>query len=147
MYYGTELGFTGEGGGFGEGGRIDFPGGWASDDTNLFEASDRNERQKDLHQFVRKLANFRKNSPALTEGKLVQFVPKNGIYVYFRHADQQRVMVLFNGSSKPQSVDLSPYGEQLAGYQWARNIITEERMDLNADLKLEGKASLVLLLE
>ncbi|MEL6142880.1 MAG: alpha-amylase family glycosyl hydrolase, partial [Bacteroidota bacterium] len=113
IYYGTEFAFTGAGGAFGEGGRVDFPGGWAGDATNLFSSGSRNEQQKDLHQFVRKLANFRKNSPALTEGKLTQFVPRDGVYAYFRHTNNERIMVLFNGSSQTRSVDLSPYAEQL----------------------------------
>ena len=53
--------------------RKDFEGGWADDKTNKFLASGRTEKENEAFDFVKKLANYRKNSNAITTGKLTQF--------------------------------------------------------------------------
>ncbi|MEM1358995.1 MAG: glycoside hydrolase family 13 protein, partial [Bacteroidota bacterium] len=105
LYYGTELAFTGAGGAFGEGGRVDFPGGFPGDKRNLFETPAREGAEKKIFDFVHTLANYRKNSSALTIGKLTQFVPRDGVYVYFRQAGEETVMVVFNGNEEERTFD------------------------------------------
>jgi glycosidase len=117
IYYGTEVGLTGAGGAFGEGGRIDFPGGFPDDTTDLFEAAGRDSTQAALHAYIKGLANFRLKSAALGKGELVQFVPRNGVYVYFRQHGNETVMVVFNGNNEAITLsDLSPYQEMVGGY-------------------------------
>ncbi len=117
LNYGTELAFEGSGGGFGEGGRIDFPGGFPGDERNLFEPTGRSEAQTAIFDYTKALTTFRRQSEALTTGELTQFVPIDGIYVYFRHTRDERVMVIFNGNGSPRTqVDLAPYAEALAAY-------------------------------
>lgn len=145
LNYGTELGFTGAGGAFGEAGRVDFPGGFPGDETDLFQPADRNETQAELHDYITQLANFRKQSKALTHGKSIQFVPRDGVYIYFRQYGEETVMVVFNGNNDPVTLDdLSPYQEMLggygAGYDVGRGL---ENVPLE-DLALEGKGVMVL---
>ncbi len=117
LNYGTELAFEGSGGAFGEGGRIDFPGGFPGDKLNLFEPAQRSAAQAAIFDYTKTLATYRQQSEALSIGDLTQFVPRDGVYVYFRHTAEERVMVVFNGNGTPrQGVDLSPYAEALAGY-------------------------------
>jgi len=46
--------------------------------------------------YIKRLAQWRKNSPVLHDGKLMQFVPEKGIYVYFRNNKENNVMVVVN---------------------------------------------------
>lgn len=148
LYYGTELGFTGAGGAFGEGGRVDFPGGFAGDERNLFTTKDRTEAETDLFGFVRRLANYRKTSEALATGKLTQFVPRDGVYVYFRRAGDETVMVVFNGNSDEKTVELGvAYDEVLAGASSGRDLTRDEPVNDLRKLVLRGKETRVIVLE
>ncbi|MEN9524916.1 MAG: hypothetical protein RLZZ256_300, partial [Bacteroidota bacterium] len=89
--------------------REDFPGGWPSDDPaqNRFQASGRTEAQSKAFSRISKLAQFRRTSPALGKGKLMQFIPRDGTYLYFRYTDQQTVLVIANSSEKSAKPDWS----------------------------------------
>ncbi|HVY74258.1 MAG TPA: glycoside hydrolase family 13 protein, partial [Puia sp.] len=64
--------------------REDFPGGFPGDPVNKFQSSGRTELENLAHDYIAKLAGFRKTAPALGNGALMQYVPSNGLYVYFR---------------------------------------------------------------
>ena len=52
----------------------------------------------------------------------MQFVPDNGIYVYFRFTDDASVMVIVNGNAEEQELDTARFRERLHGYTSAVNI-------------------------
>ena len=145
--YGTELLFEGSGGGFGEGGRIDFPGGFAGDTVDKFDPADRTAAEAEIFDYLRQIARYRRDSPALTTGSLTQFVPIDGIYVYFRESEDNHVMVLFNGNGTERTVtDLAPYAEQLRGYRSGKLLTGKlEQIDLD-NLTLAGKEVKVIVL-
>ena len=64
IYYGTELLFAAISDPDGKV-RQDFPGGWKEDKINKFNVSGRTAAEKDAFEYVKKLANYRKNTPAL----------------------------------------------------------------------------------
>jgi neopullulanase len=105
--------------------RQDFPGGWKEDATNKFVAANRTAQENEAFDFVKKLANFRKNSSALTTGKLTQYQPKEGVYVYFRHDDNQSVMVIMSQSSQAQQIDTERFVDNLRGFKRGKDVITE----------------------
>src|SRR5690606_24430135 len=76
--------------------REDFPGGWKEDPVNKFTAAGRSDQENEAFEYVKKLANYRKQHDVLHTGKLLQFIPENGVYVYFRHNEQTTVMVVMN---------------------------------------------------
>ena len=43
--------------------RLDFKGGWAGDKENKFTAAGRTAKENEAFNYVKKLANYRKNSP------------------------------------------------------------------------------------
>lgn len=106
--------------------REDFPGGWPADPKNAFTAAGRTPAQQDVHEYVRKLANYRKTHPVLHTGRLTHFIPEDGVYTYFRH-DQQghSVLVLLNCNATGKTVPLQRFAERLKGYSSARNVLTE----------------------
>ncbi len=123
LYYGTELALEGSGGAFGEGGRLDFPGGFPGDTTDVFNPAERTTDQREIFNYTSQLANFRKSSPALAEGSFRQFVPIDGVYAYFRESREQTVMVLFNANAvEMEGINTEPYREILGGYRGAREI-------------------------
>ncbi|MEL6865548.1 MAG: glycoside hydrolase family 13 protein [Bacteroidota bacterium] len=128
LYYGTEIKMEGAGGAFGEGGRIDFPGGWPGDSSNKFNAKGRTAEEQASFEFVRKLAQFRKNSSALHRGKLMQFVPEDNLYVYFRYDDKQTIMILMNTAGEEKIVDTKRYAERMQGFKRARDVVSEESL-------------------
>ena len=113
MYYGTEILMKATDG-HGEI-REDFWGGWKEDSVNKFEASGRTELENEAFNYIKNLAHFRKKSKAITEGKLVQFVPKDGVYCYFRYTENEEIMVIMNASEEVVIEDLSRYKERFEG--------------------------------
>ncbi|MGZ3873554.1 MAG: glycoside hydrolase family 13 protein [Mucilaginibacter sp.] len=123
--------------------REDFPGGWDGDKKDKFTAAGRSEKENDAFNYVRTLANYRKNTTALQTGKLMQYIPENGIYVYFRYDDKKTVMVVYNSIDKEQTTGTARYQERIKGAKNARNIITGENQPLS-NLKVGAKSTLIL---
>jgi len=123
--------------------RADFPGGWAGDKVNKFNAAGRTDAENDAFNYVRKLANYRKNTPALQNGKMMQYIPEKGIYVYFRYDDKKTIMIVYNGKDKEQTIETDRYSERIKGGKKAKNVITDETIDLSK-VTIPARATLVL---
>jgi glycosidase len=123
--------------------RKDFPGGWPGDAENKFSASGRTALENEAFDFVKKLAAFRNQSSAIKTGKLMQFVPYDGLYVYFRYDAKQTVMVILNTGDKSVKIDWKRFDERGNGYTQVRNVISDKFMQA-ADLEIKPKESLVL---
>ena len=124
--------------------REDFPGGWPDDKEkdNRFTKEGRSDKQQEAFEYVSGLANFRKNSSAITSGKTMQFIPKDGLYVYFRYDNKQTVMVITNTGDKDVKPDFSQYNERIKGFTRVRNVISGKIKPLNS-LEMEAKESFV----
>jgi neopullulanase len=112
--------------------RQDFPGGFAGDTKNKFNASDRTPQENEAFDFVKKLANYRKNSSALQTGKLVQYLPVQGVYVYFRQDAQKTVMVIMNQNTEEKAVETKRFTENMVGFTKGKNVLTDAAL---ADIK------------
>ncbi|MFK8163278.1 MAG: cyclomaltodextrinase C-terminal domain-containing protein, partial [Lewinella sp.] len=100
---------------------------------------------KEMHTFVQRMAVFRKNSKALTQGSFTQFVPRDGLYVYFRRSGEETIMVLFNGNDKSVTLeDVNPYQEMLAGYRIGEDITRGIKDVPIQGLELRGKETRVI---
>jgi glycosidase len=142
MYYGDEIlmkGYSNPDGLV----REDFPGGWTGDKSNKFTAAGRTDSENDAFNYVRKLANYRKSTTALQTGKMMQYIPEKGIYVYFRYDDKKTVMIVYNSRYKEQTTTTDRYFERIKGAKKAKNVITDEITDLSK-LTIPGKSTLVL---
>ena len=143
LYYTSELattGFTSPSDGYV---RQDFPGGWPGDKINKFAAGGRTEKDNDIWNHVHALANFRKNSSALTAGKMMQFVPQDGVYVYFRYDAKQTVMVVMNTAKTDKIISFNFYSERIKGFSTYTNIITKEKTAMK-DFTLGSYKTVVL---
>lgn len=126
LYYGDEIGMTGVTSPHDGFVRADFPGGWAADSLNKFLPKDRNVQENEIWNYIASLANFRKQSSAITTGKMMQFSPIDGEYVFFRYDDQQTIMTILNTSKKAQNISFKNYTERIQHFSKMKNIITNE---------------------
>lgn len=138
FYYGTEILLKGVSNPDGLV-RGDFIGGWKEDQQNKFMEGGRTAKENEVYNWTRTIANFRKNSSALKTGKLMQYVPEDWVYSYFRYDDKQAVMIIMNTSSDEKTVDPKRFSESLKGFTKARNIVTLATADLSTLWKVPGK--------
>jgi glycosidase len=122
--------------------RKDFPGGWTGDPVNKFVASGRTEQENEAFNYIKALANFRKKSSAITTGKLMQFLPKDGVYTYFRYDNKQTVMVILNTGNNSLKPDWNYLAERTAGFSKIKNVITGQVQNLT-DFEIKPKESFV----
>ena len=123
LYYGTEILMKGESNPDGWV-RLDFAGGWKGDKKNAFTGANLTSQEKEVQDLVKKLANYRKQSSALKTGKLMQYVPYDGLYVYFRYDEKQTIMCVMNTSDKEQTVNTDTYQERTKGFNRVTDILT-----------------------
>lgn len=126
--------------------RSDFAGGWKSDKTNKFVASGRTEKENEAFNYFSKLANYRKNSAALSTGKLMQYVPQDDVYVYFRYTDDnaKTVMVILNAAEQARDLKTARFAERMEKASSATNIITGEKINDLSKLAVPARTCLVL---
>ncbi len=146
IYYGTEIGLTGTTTPNDGYVRQDFPGGWPSDATNKFTIAGRTAKEEDIWRYIAKLANFRKNSSALTTGKMMQYVPEDGVYVYFRYNNIQTIMVVMNTAKEQKMISMPRFSERTTGFTKMKNVITGEIkyfQDFSVDTKVSAVYELI----
>lgn len=143
MYYGTEIimkGISNPDGWV----RLDFPGGWDGDQKNAFTQQGLTDDEKSVQDLTRKLANYRKNSSALKTGNTMQYVPADGLYVYFRYDKNQTIMCIMNTASATKTIDFSKYAERTTGYSKAVNVTGSETYDTSDKPQIGSNEMLVL---
>jgi glycosidase len=124
--------------------RRDFPGGWAGDRVNAFTGAGLTPRQREAQDFVKKLVNWRKNSPVIHHGKLMHYGPENNTYVYFRYDDSRKVMVALNANDKETVLDAGRFHEMLSGVASGRDVLTGKTYSLKDEIRLPAKSTLIL---
>ncbi|PJJ60743.1 glycoside hydrolase family 13 protein [Hymenobacter chitinivorans] len=144
MYYGTEILMKNFKDPTDAEVRKDFPGGWPGDKEDKFTAAGRSAKENEAFQFVKTLAAYRKTHPALHSGKLMQYLPENGLYVYFRYDASGAVMVASNTTDKPATLPTARFSERLSGFSKARNVLSGETLTSLTTLQLPAKTALVL---
>ncbi|GAB5556243.1 MAG: glycoside hydrolase family 13 protein [Schleiferiaceae bacterium] len=147
LYYGTEIGMAHTDGH----GKIreDFWGGWPEDSVNKFTAEGRSALENEIYDFTVKLGELRKDHPAMYKGKMIQYVPDNGFYVYGRSTGGKTVVVMANRGDKPVEINWDRFWE-ITGMKSNhesteyRNLITGKRGDIYEKLVLPVNGTLLL---
>ncbi len=144
IYYGTEILMTGEehhGHGYI---REDFPGGWEGDVVNAFSGEGLTAEQLDAQEYVKNIQNWRKNAEEIHDGKLVHFIPEDGIYVYFRINGDDRCMVVMNNNDSPRNMpDLNRFEECLLGSRKAYEVTGRSNVADMSSLSIPPKTALI----
>jgi glycosidase len=123
LYYGSEIlmkGISNPDGWV----RLDFPGGWAGDKKNAFTETGLTKEEADFLHYVQALGAYRTSSSALKTGQMMQYIPEDGLYVYFRYDNNQTVMCVMNTDTKARTVNLSKYSERTSSFKSGKDIIS-----------------------
>jgi hypothetical protein len=74
----------------------------------------------------------------------MQFVPEDGLYVYFRYDQAKTVMIAINTSGNPVQMDMRRFEERIQGFHKAVDVTSgKEWPDLTA-VSIEKNGTLVL---
>ncbi|PWW27532.1 MULTISPECIES: glycoside hydrolase family 13 protein [unclassified Chryseobacterium] len=148
IYYGSEIGMRGDKKTGGDADiRRDFPGGWKTDSQNAFNPSTQTPEQKEFFRFTQKLLNWRKGKDVIHHGKTKNFVPQDGVFVYFRYNEKESVMVIINNNEKDQTLDLKRFAESLNGFTKGKEIISDKEISLQNTMNIPAKTPLIIELE
>ncbi len=144
IYYGTEVLMSGtkqEGDG-----RIrkDFPGGWPDDKIDQFSKNGRTIMQNEAWDYMQKLLQWRKTSVAVSQGKLMHYAPKNGIYVYARMKDDHIVMVILNSAITDQAVKMDRFSDIIGKNTTGKDVITSKSFELKDAITIPAKGEYIL---
>jgi glycosidase len=139
LYYGDEILYESpeSGDGFK---RQNMFGGWQGDKKNAFTGENLSDKEKDMQNFITKLANYRKESSTFS-GKLIHFVPEDGVYVYFRINGKYKTMVVINTSDQDKELDLKRFEECFDGVEAMENVLDDTLYDTVPKTITVGKKS------
>lgn len=143
LFYGGEIGMLGDGGNHGKL-RADMPGGWKGDTRNAFTEAGRTNDENELFKYAKTILQWRKTKPVIHTGKLMHFIPENGIYVYFRYTNSESVMVILNNNNEEKTLTTQRFQERLQGFNTAENIVTKQSVSNLRDIVLPGKSATIL---
>ncbi len=143
IYSGNEILIDGIAGSY-EGNRFDFPGGWKTDKHNAFTPEGRTAEENEIFNYTKILLNYRKNNPVLQNGKMKQFIPENGLYVFFRYNNDKTIMVIANNNQSDSNLQLNRFTEMLTGKTTGTEISNAKIYSLQNQLSIPAKTVLVL---
>jgi glycosidase len=143
IYYGTEVLMTSPTVRDDAATRRDFPGGWAGDRVNAFTGAGLSPRQAEAQRWLRTLLNWRKTATAVHRGRFLHYLPRDGVYVYFRDDDRQRLMVVLGRNDNAVELRLDRFAEGLKGATAARDALTGTAMALDRTMTVPPRAALI----
>lgn len=148
IYYGSEIGMRGS-----------KAVGDADIRRDFFKGSTAEERTPDqeaYYQFTKNLLNWRKDQKVIHEGALLQYVPQNNVYVYFRYLNPEKsashdpevVMVILNNSEKEEEIAWSRFAEGIQGFNFGTDVLTNQSFDFEQKTgKIPAKTAYIIQLK
>ena len=144
IYYGTEIGMTGNKE-VGDGDiRRDFPGGWPNDSIDAFTAAGRTPLQNEYFNYLAKLLHWRQHEKVIQTGKLIHYIPQNDVYVYFRYNDKATVMVILNNNDTEQTLSTARFSQCIKNFKQGTDVETGKTYQLQSDLTIPKETALIL---
>nr|WP_319265116.1 glycoside hydrolase family 13 protein [uncultured Draconibacterium sp.] len=144
LYYGSEVMMKGDKS-KGDGDiRRDYPGGWTTDNRNLFLQENRNEQENESYNFLKKLLHWRKEKEVIHTGKLVHYVPQNGVYVYFRMNEDDAVMVVLNNNNSSVNLETARFRSELNGISSGFEVLCSKKVDDLSKIDIKGKSAMII---
>lgn len=146
IYYGTEILMRHEGSEHGNI-RADFPGGWQGDKVDAITGVGLTAGQKGMQDYLSKIQNWRKNKSVIHNGKLMHFVPQDGVYTYFRYNKDEKVMVLLNKNETEKTVSTYRFSEIMNGCKSGKEIISDKLIEDISEIKIPAKTAMIIELQ
>jgi glycosidase len=144
LYYGSEIGMTGNKDKGDADIRQDFPGGWEGDKNNAFIKEGRTAEQNDYFDYTSKLFNWRKTKSVVHFGKMTHYIPEKNVYTYFRYNTNESIMVLMNNSNETQTINTHRFKESIKDFKTGKEVISELTFDISNQITIEPKSVLIL---
>lgn len=112
LYYGEEILMTG---GHDPENRKDFPGGFTGDTNDKFTNAGRKSDEREMFEWTRRWISLRRESRALRQGKTIDLLYDNEVYVFARDSVckptcDQPFVIAFNNSEKEKTVEIDSGG-------------------------------------
>ncbi len=143
LFYGGEIGMLGDGGNHGLL-RADMPGGWKGDTRSVFTEAGRTNDENELFNYLKTLLNWRKHNATAQFGKLMHFIPEDGLYVYFRYTDTESVMVVLNNNAQEKTFTTQRFAERLNGYTTGKNVVTQQTVSNLQQITVQAKSATII---
>lgn len=144
LYYGTEVLLNGTKEKSDGDVRQDFPGGFPGDAHTAFTTEGRSKAQNEMFNWLSKLLHWRQGNEVIAQGKQIQFIPHQGVYVLARQYQGRSVLTILNGTSKEARLDVKRYAEIIGKKTTGHDVITGENVDISKDIKLAPRQTLVI---
>jgi glycosidase len=144
LYYGDEILMSNRGSDSHGVIRRDFPGGWRGDEVNGFTGDGLAPQQREAQALTQKLLSWRMQATAVHDGKLTQFDPEDGVYVYFRQDDRQTVMVALNNADEARTLDPARFAEIIGGRESAYDVLADTEVVLTGELTVPAHSARIL---
>lgn len=145
LFAGDEMMFTSADLSQGHGGlRVDFPGGWAGDAVDLFDAAQRTGTARELHDYTQRLLQWRKTKPVIHNGRTMHFLSRDNTYAYFRYDDTDAVFVFINNSRGRRQVPWSHYAEIASTLRQGRDVLTGEATTIDDGTVVGPRQALIV---
>ncbi|MDP4282318.1 MAG: cyclomaltodextrinase C-terminal domain-containing protein, partial [Bacteroidota bacterium] len=110
-----------------------------------FLPSGRSASQEEMFSYLQNLLQWRKNKEVIHSGKMKEFVPRDGVYVYFRYNDKETVMIAFNDNENTaKTLDSKIYAESLKGFHSGKEIISGQEMYNLNDIIVPPKSAIIV---
>ena len=148
IYYGSEIGMRGS-----------KAVGDADIRRDFFKGSISTERdmnQEAYFQFTKNILNWRKDQKVIHEGALLQYVPQNNVYVYFRYLNPEKsasknpevIMVILNNSEKEEELVWDRFTEGIQGFNFGTDVLTNQTFDFELKTgKIPAKTAYIIQLK
>ncbi|MGY8981435.1 MAG: glycoside hydrolase family 13 protein, partial [Cytophagales bacterium] len=144
FYYGTEILMSNPGSEDHGLIRSDFPGGWEGDQVNGFTGAGLTAQQLEAQQYMKKILNWRKGSEAVHKGELMHYNPKEGVYVFFRYTEKDKVMIILNKNKTAKGLEFSRFGEMIQADDQGVDIISNQMVDFSRALQLDPLSAMII---
>jgi len=120
--------------------REDFPGGWAGDAVSKFDHNNLTEQEANAFDFIKTLSTWRQSFSDLATAELTQFVPEDGVYVYFRETESKVAMVCLNFNPIESALKTARFNEILNGLGEGLNVLSGEKVEITASIVLPKRS-------
>ena len=101
--------------------------------------------QHEAYDYLEKLLNWRKGQKVIHQGQMKQFIPEDGVYVFFRYNDQESVMVILNNNEHGGTkLELGRFKESLGNSKKGREVISGRKISLNEVLEIGPKSAMII---
>ena len=124
--------------------RSDMPGGWTADQSNAFIKKGLSHDQDELYDYLSGLLKLRKEDPLWTEGNVIHFAPKDGIYTLARQDANRVLLFIFKKGTEPSMVDLGSYSELYNGKMRFTFLLDNAQIEDPSALRLESEGVYII---